>query len=198
MKHYGVSLFALLLTGFMITSPRGNPTEFNLHAESKVWVEGTSSIHDWTCTVAQVNGSLVAETTPTDLGPISHVNVVIPARSIECKNGTMDKKTYKALKADAHPNIMFAFDTAEVVSGSATDGYTLQVTGRLTVAGVERGIDLSVQAHHLDGDRMRFSGNTPLLMTDFGIAPPKAMLGTLKTGDRVVVHFDVVAAPRGV
>jgi hypothetical protein len=32
-------------------------------------------------------------------------------------------------------------------------------------------------------------------MSDYGIDPPTAMLGTLKTGDDVVVHFEAVGAP---
>jgi hypothetical protein len=32
----------------------------------------------------------------------------------------------------------------------------------------------------------------PLLMTDFGIAPPKAMLGMLKTDPKVTVTFETM------
>jgi hypothetical protein len=35
-------------------------------------------------------------------------------------------------------------------------------------------------------------GEVPLLMTDFGIAPPKAMLGMLKTDPKVTVTFETV------
>jgi hypothetical protein len=30
-------------------------------------------------------------------------------------------------------------------------------------------------------------------MSDYGMKPPTAMLGTIKTGDAVTVHFDLVA-----
>ena len=53
-----------------------------------------------------------------------------------------------------------------------------------------------VEGRRLPDGQFRLTGSLPLLMTDFGIDPPKAMPGTLKTGDRVVVHFDVVVAPR--
>jgi hypothetical protein len=29
-------------------------------------------------------------------------------------------------------------------------------------------------------------------MTDYGIEPPKALMGTIKTGDDIVVHLDTV------
>ncbi len=31
-------------------------------------------------------------------------------------------------------------------------------------------------------------------MSEFGVDPPRAMMGTLRTGDRVTVHFAVTAA----
>jgi hypothetical protein len=34
-------------------------------------------------------------------------------------------------------------------------------------------------------------------MTDFGIDPPTALLGTLKTRDEVTVYFDVTVSPLG-
>jgi hypothetical protein len=36
------------------------------------------------------------------------------------------------------------------------------------------------------------TGEVNLLMTDFGIAPPKAMLGMLKTDPKVTVTFETV------
>jgi hypothetical protein len=41
---------------------------------------------------------------------------------------------------------------------------------------------------------MTVKGEIQLLMTDFGIAPPKAMLGMLKTDPRVTVKFETVLA----
>jgi len=41
-----------------------------------------------------------------------------------------------------------------------------------------------------DGEkRYLLTGEAPIKMTDFGIAPPVTMLGTLKTGNDVKVSF---------
>ena len=42
---------------------------------------------------------------------------------------------------------------------------------------------------------VRFTGQHPMLMSDFGMDPPSAMFGQLRTADEVVVHFDLVVAP---
>lgn len=197
MRHQGVSLLALLLTGLLITAGWtriGEPNTLTLRSESKVWVEGTSTIHEWTCDVQKVTGSVVSET--TGVVSVTGVNVQIPVEEIACKNGTMDKKTYEALKGKAHPVIEYKLDVSEVLPGSDENHFELRTKGHLEIAGVARPIEMTVSGQRLGDGRFKFSGETPLLMSDYDIDPPKAMLGTLKTGDRVVVHFEVVAENR--
>lgn len=43
-------------------------------------------------------------------------------------------------------------------------------------------------------DRLRVKGSVALLMTDFGIAPPTAMLGMLTTDPKVTVIVETVLA----
>jgi len=42
---------------------------------------------------------------------------------------------------------------------------------------------------------IRFEGSHTMLQTDFGVDPPTALLGRLKTGDEVTVRFVVTATP---
>ncbi len=191
--------FTVLLAIIMLSggwSRMETPTRFMLIEESKLWIEGTSTIHDWTCEIEQVEGFLDLEASATAVTEPSRVEVSVPVRSIECNNGTMNKKTRKALAADAHPLILYELLDAEVLPGPANDAFQLKTTGRLMIAGTTKSIEMTVEGRRLPDGRFRLTGSLPLLMTDFGIDPPKAMLGTLKTGDRVVVHFDVVVAPR--
>jgi len=46
-----------------------------------------------------------------------------------------------------------------------------------------------VQQQH-DGT-LRAQGALPILMTDFGITPPTALFGVVRTEDRLVVKFDL-------
>ena len=36
-----------------------------------------------------------------------------------------------------------------------------------------------------------FKGSLPVKMTAYEITPPKAMMGTIKTGDDIVISFEV-------
>jgi hypothetical protein len=61
----------------------------------------------------------------------------------------------------------------------------------LQVAGVEREVALDITTER-KGSTLCVHGQVQLLMTDFGIKAPTAMLGMLKTDPKVSVAFDVV------
>lgn len=163
------------------------PTTLTFTPESQLWISGTSSVHDWTCTVEAPEGTVELNYQDTDLAVVHAVSVTVPVRSIACKNRTMNKKTYKALQEKAHPTITFVLDIAHL-----TD-QVIEATGQLTVAGVTHTVTVPTEYTPLGNGRFRFTGEVPLRMSDFNINPPKAMLGTLKTGNDVTVGFDIVA-----
>ena len=179
-------LFALLAVA-VFSAALPAPTQLTLTAESQITISGTSSVHDWTCTVDDLDGALDVTYTGETLQTLNHVKVTVQADAISCKNGTMNRKTRKALHADTHPTIVFELTAAEI-----TDAY-VQVSGNATVAGTTQPLMFHANAEALGTGRFRFTGEVPLLMSDFGIKPPTAMLGTLKTGDAITVAFDVVA-----
>jgi hypothetical protein len=60
------------------------------------------------------------------------------------------------------------------------------------VAGTTRRVEVTAQGQPLGGGRYRFTGSVPIVMSQFGIDPPTAMLGAMRTGDRVTVHYNVI------
>lgn len=46
--------------------------------------------------------------------------------------------------------------------------------------------------------RLVVDGEQPLLMSDYGIEPPKMMLGTVKTDDKALVKYHLELASRPV
>jgi hypothetical protein len=61
----------------------------------------------------------------------------------------------------------------------------------LKIAGVEREVAFDLKTQRKEGSLV-VRGEVPLLMTDYGITPPKAMLGMLKTDPKVTVTFETV------
>jgi polyisoprenoid-binding protein YceI len=104
----------------------------------------------------------------------------------------MDNKTYKALKADADPEITFRLGapvTIMQVNGKETP---IALKGQLTLAGVTGAATLWVNHFSLTRDSMRFEGEEKIKMTDFGVKPPSALFGTLKAGPGITIFFKTV------
>lgn len=179
--------FALLVLGLV----GWQATSFTFEPDGKIWVEGTSTVHDWDCQIAQFAGTLDAEVEDTAFASLTGTNVVVPVRGIDCDNGTMNGKLRNAL---GETPIRYTLTNA-TLGDAATDGwFTVNTTGTLSIAGESQPARMAVKAKALDDGRFRFTGKHALLMTDFGIDPPTALLGTLKTGDEVTVHFDVTVS----
>ena len=166
------------------------PDRYTFAPGSRVWVEGTSTVHDWSCGAEQVSGTLDATPGGGALSGISALAVTVPVATLDCDNGTMNGKMREALGSSP---VRFTLSNARV--GSANDGrFLVEADGRLTIHGTTRAQRVRAEGRALGGGRFLFSGEVPVTMSEFGVDPPRAMMGTLRTGDRVTVHFAVTAA----
>lgn len=179
----------LVLSGWYIG---GTLNQYKFNTASKIWVEGTSTLHDFTCEVRDFSGSMLSSSETEVVEGLQNVNVTVPVTEIDCGNGTMDKKMRKALEVDKHPEIEYELQNVRTVQGGS-DAQVLATMGSLSIAGTQRVINMEVQGVRLSDGKVRFQGSVPILLSEFGIDRPSAALGTIKTGDEVKVHFDVVA-----
>ena len=154
-------------------------------------IKGSSNLHDWESSAKEVRarGSIILEA--NTLKSIPSFSVEVPVKSIKSAKGSiMDGKTYDALKADQYPNITY---TLEKVTGLNKKGenYDLYASGSLSMAGASNKIDLYVKVKVNADGSLTFSGSKKLKMTDYKIDPPKALFGTLTTGNDVEIVFQV-------
>lgn len=165
--------------------------------ESRIVVSGGSNLHDWSCTSSGFQASVQLDSA-YDVrpfagltNPIRKVVVTIPVQSLKCGKDKMDQNTYKALKATEFPEIRYVLDTYDVTK-VLENGFAATTTGALMVAGVTTRVEIPVTAERRAEGAMRAEGSVPLKMTDFGIKPPVALLGTLRTKNEITVRFEVL------
>lgn len=152
--------------------------------ESRVWIEGTSNVNSFTCTSDDVDGQgLVAGARPR--------GIEVTIDTLDCGNGRMNADMRKALDSDVHPTIRFDVARVAVLEPGA-EQFRIRVDGSLEIAGEERGVSVEMDGRRAGGDQIRTTGSTALDLSDFGIDPPRAMMGLVRVRDRVVVHFDLV------
>jgi polyisoprenoid-binding protein YceI len=172
-------------------------TTFTLLPASTLSVKGTSTVQAYECVAPQINASVSAASainTVADLQSMETVRLTIPVAAMDCGNRTMDGHMRNALKADASPNIQFVLDSHTVRANGDAAG-TVQMRGRLTVAGQTKPIQMTANLTRQADGTVRVRGSHGFDMTEFGVQPPRLMMGTMRVHDPVVVEFDLALRP---
>lgn len=169
-------------------------------ASGRVTLAGSSNVHNYTAsttTVRVTRSRISAVSAGQDFwdnalkpGAVEAFEITIPAATLASPKGDLDKNMHKALKVEAFPDITFRlvrFDTVPDGGGAS------RAIGMLKIAGVEREVALTIATRRA-GAGLTVQGSVDLLMTDYGIVPPKAMLGMLKTDPKVTITFETALA----
>lgn len=187
MRQSSIFFFTTL---FLLISLQASAQQGYTVKDFKISVAGTSSLHDWESAVTKADAKSRLELDGQQLKAINSLKVIIPAKGIVSTKGRiMDGKTYEALKADAHPNITFTLTTAKL------SGLNVSAKGKLALAGVTKDINLKATGQTNSAGHITFKGSYSLLMTDYGMSPPTALMGSIKTGDKVTVNYALTLAP---
>lgn len=165
-------------------------------ASARVSIDGTSNIHEFTAATTDVrltrlslangvsgSGLLAAVLNP---GAVDTFEIAIRSASLTSPKDGIDKNMHKALKTGEFKEITFRLLRLEARPA-------LRAVGLLKIAGVEREIAFDLKTT-TTAATLTVSGAVPILMTDYGIPAPKAMLGMLKVDPKVVVKFETVLA----
>jgi hypothetical protein len=185
------ALVCAVLAGPPVHAADGGPLTVT---SAKVTLDGTSNIHAYSASTTDVRVTAIelAGAAPDDVlayvlqpGAITAFDVVIPAANLTSEKADLTRNMHKALKVQEFTEIRFRLRTIE----AAGAGY--RAVGRLTIAGVEREVVLNAQVVR-QGAALAVTGATDLLMTDYGITPPRAMLGMLKTNPKVQIRIELL------
>jgi polyisoprenoid-binding protein YceI len=162
---------------------------------ARITIAGTSNVHDYSATTAQAKVTRVqlGDAAPgatfwDDVqkpGGLQAFELTVPAVTLKSSKDGLDKNMYKALKVSAHPEIGFSLKRMEGAPGA------LKAIGTLRIAGVEQDVTLPLKTSR-KGENLAVSGELDLLMTDYGIAAPKAMMGMVKASPKIKVTFEVL------
>lgn len=200
-RHIGVRAllgFAVVLTTWAIDGALAGAAAPLAIDSARITISGTSNIHAYTAstTVVRVRrAQLAGAPEGADLwanaltpGGVEAFEVTIPAATLTSPREGLDTNMHKALRVSEHPDIVFRLLRFEPREGPAG---SLRGIGVLKIAGVVREVALDITTARKDST-LSVRGQVQLLMTDFGVTPPVAMLGMLKTDPKVTVTFETV------
>ena len=189
-------LLALCTAGLVV--PTGAWTIYTeqlaLQPESKLWVEGTSTVKSFSCQASEVTATVDASGTNavarlmTGEKAVQAVSVVVASEKLDCGNGTMNEHMRKALKTAEAPTIAFRVTSYELAKEA--NGVRGTLTGTLALGGATKTITVPATGTVSEG-ALHVTGAYPLAMSDYQLKAPSLMFGRIKVRDTVTVKFDL-------
>ncbi len=180
----------LLLSAWFSYGGRAIQKAYTLSPGYAVDIHGTFSIHSWSERIEKVSGDMEGSLNTDGSVDVSSIRIVMGARSIKGDMGSvMNNKTYKALKAEANPDITFLLTVPIRLTQLNGDGKTATLQGNLTLAGVSRPVIMLVRSFKVVKGTMSFEGEQKIRMTDFGVKPPSALFGTMRASPDITIDF---------
>ena len=170
--------------------------QLTVQPQSKMWIEGTSTVRSFRCSVPDFTLTVDAEGTgavTAVLGAqkaVRAVELTVPAAKMDCGNGKMNEHMLKAVKADRNPTIRFSLASYDVAG--AADGVRGALRGTLTLGGAQHPIDIDAVATDAGNGVMRIVGGYEVALSAFDLERPSLMFGRIKVGDKIKVKFDLL------
>lgn len=190
MKLAQILLLPVMAVFFIGSSELKN--SYKLSENFAISINGTSNLHNWSEKVGSVNGNAIIQWNSDSLLDLQKLNIEMKVLSIKSTKGSvMNNKTYKALKSDLNPQIVFILtEPVKLIKINAEKIFYTK--GTLNIAGVTKHIDIKVKILMQQNKKLLFEGVQKIKMSDYGIKPPTALLGSLKTGDDISIDFKTV------
>jgi hypothetical protein len=158
--------------------------------ESSIKVTGSSTLHDWHMELKKMNCEVKAVLNEKQNLIVSAIDFSCLSTAIKSESSMMDNKAYEALKVDKYKNITFNSNGKSelIVNGGTLKG---PIPGELFIAGSNKKINIPFDGE-IDGNTIKLEGAVKVKMSEYGITPPTAMMGTIKTGDEITIHYHLV------
>lgn len=185
-KRLNLVFGSLFILAFMTQNSLAQTYQLS-DAASTLKIDGTSNIHDWTIVSEKQQGKIVVAMENGQVSKIEELEFNVPAESLKSGKSAMDKNTYKALNTDKHKKIVYKMTKVNKMDFD-NGNCKVSTSGNLTISGKTLPINMDFELK-ASASQIVITGSKKIKMTDFGIDPPKAVFGTITTGDTVDVKF---------
>lgn len=166
---------------------------------SRMWIEGTSTLNDYTCKTNDVVGYGEVDQIPdTSIGSAGENKafLTIMVQSLNCGKELMNEDMYHAMKSKKFPFIRYELLNARLIpdADSAGGWFKLRTIGNLSIAGDTSKVNITMKVKEIKNGIYRLIGSKSLVMKQFGIIPPSHFFGLIRAHEALTVHFDLLAA----
>lgn len=177
-----LAIAVITLTSFRLSAQ----TSFDLSLPTELKVSGTSTIHDWEMSTQHASGEAIITVNNNKVTDIEKLEIIMSVRTLKSAKAQMDNNAYKALDETKYPHITF-----KLIEVLEINEKTIKASGNLSIGGKTKLITLTVN-YRIFENRIALSGNYAIKFTDFSLEPPTAVFGTIKTGNDLLLSYNVV------
>ncbi|MFY8112053.1 YceI family protein [Flavobacterium sp.] len=175
----------LTLTLVLINLTAFAQKNYALDTKTNFSVLGTSTLHDWEMTSSSKTGSAILTITDSKVVDINAINIDLAVETIKSGKSSMDKIAYETLNIKKVKNIKYVLKDATKVNET-----TWNLTGTYSIAGVSKDLKTQIKVTVLNGI-VNIQGSNKITFDEFGMKPPTALLGTIKTGKELTIKFNL-------
>lgn len=171
---------------------------YTISESSTMTILGTANVRDWDAEVTSISGEVTLrpvdelDWSQAEASWFEQVEISIPVSEIDSDSRRMNRSMHEYLREDDYPEITYSLSEAHQFVISDNPGYQLKLSGIVQAAGESLEIEHDVEIQELENGGFRVSGSQDLNMTDFGIDPPTAVLGTVRARDEMTIEFELI------
>jgi hypothetical protein len=160
--------------------------------DSKVWIEGSSSLHPIHGEASGLTGYIEAQVKDggLDLSAPARGRFELAVEELKSGNTLQDREMYRRIDARRYPTIVGEIDEVTPLNGTR-----YRVKGRLRFHGVEQAVDAEAKIEVGSDGSISAEGEHAFDIRSFGVEPPKILM--LRVHPEVKVKVKVVARAEG-
>ena len=195
MRRIIILIFAYLYFSHLVT---GQFIKVMVQPQSMLQIQGKTNVNSFQCYCAppaSVVGFNAESSSETQKINFKKAALTVLTKSLDCRHKIMNRDMYQTLKAEHYPTITLSISQVLIPIHSINARWKLTgpiaTEAYLTLAGMKRKIDLLVTISQPFSNIYRFTAKKSLLLTDFGLTPPTALMGMVKVKNEIVLDIDL-------
>lgn len=181
-------IFTILLFGLAFTDPERDAT-VRVAPESEVVIAGTTNVNQFTCKYNLEEMKLpirLIYDEKTEKIEFKNAKLKLANDCFDCGGRAINKDFRELLKTEEHPQVELKL---LYVAPPNPDHQKIGVGMEIRIAGVSRVYETNLECE-LEGN-ICVSGTIPLKLTDFGLEPPRKVLGMIKVDNDIKVKVSL-------
>lgn len=185
MRMLSAALFGMILMGF---STLPGKRVLVIDTESRLIINGKTNVNSFACKTSGYKRRDTIEYEQNGTETIMLRNsLVLPVADFDCGIEAITNDFLEALNHKKYPNLEIHFMSLDGIDGA--DGQA-QVRGKVNIllSGMSKTYDITFNSSFNNGTLL-LTGRQPALFKDFGLTPPRKMMGMIQVKEDLDVEF---------